>query len=171
MQRDTADPVDDGSKIEHDLIADAERLHQAFLRQRPLYVNLLDDLGTCDFYVIDGDSLLFDCLGSCHSDATHGVQMLQLIYLVEKFLHGLQNCLNSRFCFVFFRKHNSFWQHAPSYRLARCVLQAHLQQALGQTVHTAFDSWYSQKWLQYIKQVWKNLIAECQHGLFMPHQM
>ncbi|KAL3133315.1 putative ATP-dependent RNA helicase ddx60 [Trebouxia sp. C0009 RCD-2024] len=63
---------------------------QAFLKQRPLYVNLLDDLGSGDFFVIDGDSLLLDALASLCRDACHGMQMLQLSYLVESFLDSLQ---------------------------------------------------------------------------------
>lgn len=128
-------------------------LQQGFLRQQPLYVNLLDDLGSGDFFIIDGDSLLLDALSSLCRDASHGIQMLQLCYLVESFLDSLQKCLNARFCFVFFQQHMRFWQQSPSYSLARCVLQRHLQFALHQTVHTKFACWDSQDWLQYAKQV------------------
>lgn len=128
-------------------------LQKAFLSQRPFYVNLLDDLGAGDFFVIDGDALLLDSLSCLCRDARHGLQMLQLFYLVENFLHSLQKCLNSKFCFVFFQQHKNFWHQSPSYSLARQVLQHHMKHALGQTVHTDFTCWHSQNWLQYVEQV------------------
>ena len=128
-------------------------LQTTFLSRRPFYVNLLDDLGAGDFFVIDGDALLLDSLYCICRDARHGLQMLQLLYLVESFLDSLQKCLNSRFCFVFFRQHKRFWHQSPSYSLARHVLQQHLKYALGQTVHTDFTSWHCQHWVQYVEQV------------------
>ena len=128
-------------------------LQRTFLSQRPFYVNLLDDLGAGDFFVIDGDALLLDSLSSVFRDARHGLQMLQLFYLVESFLDSLQNCLNSKFCFVFFQQYKQFWHQSPSYSLARHVLQHHLKYVLGQTVHTDFICWHSQGWLQYVEQV------------------
>ena len=154
----SANPADDISGRLHPSIDSRSHLEQAFLSQRPLYVNLLDDLGSGDFFIIDGDALLLDSLASLCRDASHGVQMLQLCYLVERFLDSLQKCLNSRFCFVFFQQHKEFWQQIPSYSLARCVLQNHLQCALGQTVHTDFACWHSLDWLQYVKQVCKQML-------------
>ena len=128
-------------------------LQTSFRPQRPFYVNLLDDLGAGDFFVIDGDALLLDSLCCVCRDSRHGLQMLQLFYLVESFLDSLRNCLNSKFCFVFFKHHKKFWHQSPSYSLARHVLQQHLKYALGQIVHTDFPSWHSQEWLQYVDQV------------------
>lgn len=128
-------------------------LQRTFRPQRPSYVNLLDDLGAGDFFVIDGDALLLDSLSCVCRDARHGLQMLQLLYLVESFLDSLQSCLNSKFCFVFFQQQKTFWHQSPSYSLARHVLQQHLKHALGQTVHTDFTCWDSQGWLQYVEQV------------------
>ena len=138
-------------------------VRQAFLRQRPLYVNLLDDLGSGDFFIIEGDSLLLDALASLCRDPSHGVQMLQLFYLIESFLDSLQKCLNSNFCFVFFQQHKSFWQQSPCYSLARSALQSHLQCTLPQTVHTKFACWDSGDWLQYVKQVRKQLLRPVYH--------
>ncbi len=64
---------------------DQAKVGQAFSRQRPLYLNLLDDLGSLDFFAVDGDSLILDCLSSPITDLHHGGQMLQLCYLVENF--------------------------------------------------------------------------------------
>ena len=129
-------------------------LNKEYVKQRPLYVNLLDDLGSVDCFVIDGDSLLLECLSSPRVDMRHGGQPLHLFYLVEDFLHSLQACLNSRFCFAFFGHHESFWQGGDQsfLLLVRHVLQQHLRSTLQQTVHD-FPSWHSPQWKEFIKEV------------------
>ena len=129
------------------------KLSQAFLRQRPLYVNLLDDLGSSDFFVVQGDSLVLDCLSSSQIKHRHGGQMLHACYLVESFLHSLQNCLNARFCVVFFMEQQGLWQSShPFASLFHKVVKRHLHQRLKLTVHT-FGGCASQDWLQYIWRV------------------
>ena len=144
-----------GSSVESTLGSVRATLQTAFSRQRPLYVNLLDDLGSSDSFVIDGDSLLLDCLGSLATDQSHGGQMLHLCYLAESFLISLSNCMNARFGIVFFHEHKRLWHgHQTSFLLlARQVLQQHLQQNLKLTVHNEFASWSSPRWLQYVKEV------------------
>lgn len=129
-------------------------VHAAFVKQRPLCVNLLDDLGSKDFFVIDGDSLLLECLSSPRIDVRHGGQPLHLFYLVEDFLHSLQACLNSRFCFAFYQHHESFWQAQDQsfLLLVRHLLQQHLRSTLQQTVHN-FPSWQSPEWKEFIQEV------------------
>ena len=129
-------------------------VHAAFVQQRPLYVNLLDDLGSNDFFVIDGDSLLLECLSSPRIDVRHGGQPLHLFYLVEDFLQSLQACLNSRFCFVFYQRHESFWQaqDQPFLLLVRHLLQEHLRSTLQQTVHD-FPSWHGPEWKEFTQEV------------------
>ncbi len=136
-------------------MSDQSKVGQAFSRQRPLYLNLLDDLGFLDSFAVDGNSLILDCLRSPVTDLRHGGQMLQLCYLVENFVNSLQNCLNARFCFVFFQEHEHLWcgQENPFLLLARAVLHQHLQKVLKLTVHTVFISWTSLDWLQFVQQV------------------
>jgi len=131
------------------------KLRQASCRQRPLCVNLLDDLGSSDSFVVDGDSLLLDCFGSSITDTDHSGQMLQLFYLVESFLDSLQKCLNARFCFVFFQEHERLWQGCQTsfFLLARQLLQQHLRQTLKLTVHSSFSTWRSKRWLQFVLRV------------------
>jgi len=140
---------------------DQAKVGQAFSRQRPLYLNLLDDLGSLDFFAVDGDSLILDCLSTPITDLHHGGQMLQLCYLVENFVNSLQNCLNARFCLVFFQEHKRLWyrQQNSFLLLARAILQQHLQKVLKLTVHTEFISWTSLDWLQFVQQVLKDLLA------------
>ncbi len=140
---------------------DQAKVGQAFSRQRPLYLNLLDDLGSLDFFAVDGDSLILDCLSTPITDLHHGGQMLQLCYLVENFVNSLQNCLNARFCLVFFQEHKRLWyrQQNSFLLLARAILQQHLQKVLKLTVHTEFTSWTSLDWLQFVQQVLKDLLA------------
>ena len=132
----------------------AERVHTDFAKQRPLYINLLDDLGSNDFFVIDGDSLLLECLSSPRIDVRHGGQPLHLFYLVEHFLHSLKACLNSCFCFAFFQRHESFWQGQDQsfLLLARKLLVQHLRSNLQQAVHD-FPSWQSPEWQDFVKEV------------------
>jgi len=140
---------------------DQAKVGQAFSLQRPLYLNLLDDLGSLDFFAVDGDSLILDCLSTPITDLHHGGQMLQLCYLVENFVNSLQNCLNARFCLVFFQEHKRLWyrQQNSFLLLARAILQQHLQKVLKLTVHTEFTSWTSLDWLQFVQQVLKDLLA------------
>ena len=151
----------------HDFTPTMSPLQKAYHRQRPLYVNLLDDLGASDFFVIDGDCLLLDCLSSFITDLTYGGQSVQLCYLVEDFLHSLQHCLNASFCIVFFQQHDRFWQgHYAAYMLLmRQLLQQHLRQRLTLSVHT-FDNWSCQEWLQYVK-----LVSCAIHGWTWYHKL
>lgn len=130
------------------------QLRADFLKQRPLYVNLLDDLGSVDTFVVDGDGLLVECLASPQYDSYHGGQLLHLFYHIENFLHSLTGCLNARFSIVFFQQHECIWadnEQAPV-RLARHILQLHLQQTLQQTVHK-FKNWQDAAWLDFLTQV------------------
>ena len=133
-------------------VKELPRLSQAFLRQRPLYVNLLDDLGSSDFFVIEADSLVLDCLSSSRIEHQHGGQMLHACYLVESFLQRLQECLNSSFRIVFFKEQQSLWQSSyPFMRLLHQVLKQHLHQTLKIPVQN-FDGCTSQDWIQFVQQ-------------------
>ena len=137
-----------------------DRLSAEYLKQRPLYVNLLDDLGTVDCFIIDGDALLFECVTTPQFDISHGLQLLHLTYLVEDFINCLRACLNAQFSFVFFGTHTCMWrdaQHAPML-LARTVLQQHLQSTLNQTVYT-FESWLHTDWEKFLAQVLHDIVA------------
>ena len=126
----------------------------AFVKQRPLYVNVLDDLGSSDYFVIDGDCLVLECLASPSIDLHHGGQMLHLTYLIEEFLDNLAACLNSCFRFVFFDRHAIIWSALEQdfFLLARRIVQQHLEFKLQQDVQY-FPSWHSKAWHQYVKQV------------------
>ena len=133
--------------------ANCSKLSQAFLRQRPLYVNLLDDLGSTDFFMIDGDSLVMDCLSSSSTGFQHGGQTLQALYLMESFLHGLRGCLNARFCIVFFEEQQALWEVChPCMYLVRQILLQHMHQNLELEM-LKFSSWTSQEWLQHVRKV------------------
>lgn len=122
-----------------------------------MYNNLLDDLGAIDVFVIDGDSLLLECLSSPRVDLWHGGQPLHLFYLIEDFLQKLKACHNSHFCFAFFKERESFWQGInQSFPLvARHTLEQHLQSTLQQTVHV-FPSWQSTIWQDFVKEARTN---------------
>ena len=149
----------DSSNTEHSSYYDdaLNRLNIDFGKQRPLYVNLLDDLGSIDFFVIDGDSLLLECLSSPTLDLGHGGQPLHLFYLIEDFLQRLKACHNSQFCFAFFQEHESFWQgqNQSSPWVARHTLLQHLQSTLQQSVHV-FPSWQSTTWQTFVREVQTN---------------
>ena len=152
----------------------AEALAADFVKQRPLYINLLDDLGSTDFFVIDGDGLLLECLASPSIDLDHGGQMLHLIYIFEDFIHKMEGCLNARFGFVFFTEHAHIWQAQEDgfLSLARHTIQQHLRLTLQQKVLTC-TSWDSQQWCSYVRKVrhsklsehWQlNVTTACSHG-------
>lgn len=134
--------------------ADDLDVQAAFVKQRPLYINVLDDLGSGDCFVVDGDCLLLQCLASPSLDLNHGGQMLHLTYLIEDFLHSLKACLNSRFNFVFFEHHAAMWsaQEQDFLLMARHILQQHLEFNLQQDVKY-FPSWHSDAWQEYVQQV------------------
>ncbi len=152
-------PTDKTESEESSYRAIADCLKEDFVKQRPLYINLLDDLGSTDFFVIDGDALLFECLTSPSIDLSHGGQPLHLFYLVEDFLHSLKACLNARFCFTFFQHHEGIWQGQDEsfLLLARHILQQHLKSSLHQTVYT-FPSWHSKAWLDFVNKVYPEVI-------------
>ena len=129
-------------------------LRDSFVKQRVVYVNLLEDLGSTDVFLIDGDALLLDCLGNPSSNLRHGCQMLPLDYIVEDFLCSLTRCLNARFEFVWFQSHECIWQDPQQFHLllARHVQQQHLAVTLQQTFHK-FVSWQDSAWLDFLKQV------------------
>lgn len=133
---------------------DCQKLTQILAKQRPPYVDVLDQLGSIDFFIIDGDSLLLDCLSSCRLDLRHGGQLSHLLFLVERFFNSLKNCQGSAFEVVFFKQNDLLWQAAnqPHFSLARAVLQRHLKDTLKYDVHLEYDAWWSPDWLQ-TKQV------------------
>lgn len=129
----------------------ADRLQTDFVKQRPLYINLLDDLGSVDSFIIDGDALLLECVANPHNDLRHGGQPLYLIYLIEIFIYSLKNCLNACFSFVFFENHASIWEGDAFLRLTRRTLQHHLKCLAHQSTH-AFPSWHSEEWLKFVSE-------------------
>lgn len=131
-----------------------QKLTQILAKQRPPYVDVLDQLGSIDFFIIDGDSLLLDCLSSCHLDLRHDGQLSHLLFLVERFFNSLENCQGSAFEVVFFKHNDLLWKAAnqPFFSLARAVLQRHLKDSLRYEVLLEYDAWWSSDWLQ-IKQV------------------
>ena len=133
----------------------ADLLTQVLARQRPPFSDLLDQLGAPDFFVIDGDSLLLDCLSRSSGNLQYGGQMSTLVFLLERFLHDLSACRGSTFEFVFSRRNDAWWRafNQSFFSLARTVLQQHLRQVLRYTVHQDFDSWWSSDWLEFVQQV------------------
>ena len=92
-------------------------VHHAYSVQRPPYLNLLDDLGTTDCFLVDGDSLLLDLLSGFQQpqDWRHSCQTLPVVFQLERFVEALSACLNAKFSFVFFKEHEALW-HAPERR-------------------------------------------------------
>ena len=133
---------------------DEQNSRDLFLKQRLVYTNLLEDLGSTDFFLIDGDALLLECLGNPSGSLRYGCQMLALVYLVEDFLCSLTRCLNASFNFVWFQSHECIWQDSQQSHLllARHVLQQHLAVILQHTFHK-FESWQDSAWLDFLQQV------------------
>ncbi len=123
-----------------------------YAKQRPLWVNLLDDVGSTDFYVVDGDSLLLDLVQSRRYSQG---QFLQAVWMVESLLHNLSNCANSSFKVVFFQQHAALWQNS-SQKLLRQVIMLHLQYKLPGKVLVNYTTWHSIEWKQYLVEVRAN---------------
>jgi len=94
------------------------------------WVDFLQDFGSSESFLIDGDALVLHLHRDALLDVTLGAQHLHLVWLVEKLLDDLAQ-RGGRFG-VFFMRGNAEILDAmgPSYRLAREVVMLHLCTAL-----------------------------------------
>ena len=94
----------------------------------PLYVQLLEDFGVIDHYLIDGTSLLLHLLDNRRLDWQHGGQFLQLFHMLEQLLCDLKRC-NAEFKVIFFqqacRARSAAW--GSSLQLAMQLMAQHLE--------------------------------------------
>eukprot|EP00891_Asterochloris_glomerata_P004914 jgi/Astpho2/4914/fgenesh1_pg.00069_%23_46_t len=126
-------------------------VESSFQKLRPSWMNLLDDLGSIDHFIIEGDALLLDLLSSARLDFAHGGQFLQLIWGLEQIIARLAACQNAHFKVVFFEQQRTLWQHEPSLLLARDLAEHHLRSVLHVEV-LSMDSWWSPEWRQYLAE-------------------
>lgn len=119
---------------------------------RVFYSNLLDDLGTNDSFVIDGDGLLLELLTAVRIDWAHLGQYLQLTAAAEQLVASIQQANTARLHWdVVFFDASAEAQPDAAARLAREVLMRWLPEHLGVPV-LRFDSWWSAGWQCWLEE-------------------
>lgn len=102
-------------------------------------LDLVGDYAGRELFLLEGDSLVLQCLDDRRLDFHDGFQLLQAVWNVERFLLKL---LTARCCFniVFFDENSelvacaaSNKKHASKYKLAREVIIRHLKTNLGKS--------------------------------------
>ncbi|CAD7701051.1 unnamed protein product, partial [Ostreobium quekettii] len=110
------------------------------------FVDLLNDMGEAEAFVIDGDSLLHELL-KCprmRSAGRLGPPLLPIVYGFEDFLKRTEDCGGS-FKIAFFRCNEVLWMQQPGMLAVRRLLLPHL--ILNTTVEVLeFESWWGGAW-------------------------
>eukprot|EP00803_Ostreobium_quekettii_P009855 evm.model.scf_492.8 EVM.evm.TU.scf_492.8 scf_492:27139-29752(+) len=110
------------------------------------FVDLLNDMGEAEAFVIDGDSLLHELL-KCprmRSAGRLGPPLLPIVYGFEDFLKRTEDCGGS-FKITFFRCNEVLWMQQPAMLAVRRLLLSHL--ILNTTVEVLeFESWWGGAW-------------------------
>ncbi|RHZ84433.1 hypothetical protein Glove_81g49 [Diversispora epigaea] len=122
-------------------------------------VDLVNEFGGSELFLIEGDCLLFDFLydGERHlldfNESFVGGQFLALIFLIESFLDRLQQ-RGCKFHIVFFEAQKAIWNFDPKFRIAREIVFSHLKsyQNITKIPFFNFDNWESPEFIEYLKE-------------------
>ncbi|KAJ9629556.1 hypothetical protein H2203_001930 [Taxawa tesnikishii (nom. ined.)] len=155
-----------GSEPEMQLIADGqlskkeEKILHAYHKLSSRRVDLIGDYAGNELFLIEGDSMLLHCFSDSHLDFGHGFQVLHAVYLVENFLHHLDQ-RKCNFHITFFDHHRALCvphgvseQNVPKYLLARAAIIRHLMAHMhGSTTRVRrFESVTCDSFQQYLAQ-------------------
>ncbi|KAL4931974.1 putative DEAD/DEAH box helicase [Aspergillus undulatus] len=157
-------------------MADAQRLLNWFEKLASRTLDLVGDYAGDELFLLEGDSLLLQCLSDKTLDFSHGLQLLHATHLVGKFLAQLhkRKCV---FHLVFFSEHSrisippaaaeNLW---PKYRFAREAIVQHLTQNLPAAVPSIqirrFASYRCRDFGQYLASVGAYFLM-CHDGTFV----
>ena len=114
---------------------EASQLTKVFQKVWTAYENV-DDAG--QLFLVDGDSLLLDALGSPCLHRSPGAQLLQALFHVEQRLERLAQA-GRRYWVVFFDAMRALWRR-PSHVLVREAVIRHLR-AAPRTMVKQFPNW------------------------------
>lgn len=119
---------------------------------RPFYSDLLNDFGATDTFLVDGDALLLELLGSERLDWSHGGQFLQLRAQLEQFVEGVQaaNSARLRWWVVWFDCNRGLLPGGAA-SAARALAAACLSGTLGVPA-LRFPSWWSDQWHEWLAE-------------------
>ncbi|XP_009994301.1 PREDICTED: probable ATP-dependent RNA helicase DDX60 [Chaetura pelagica] len=124
---------------------------------RAQYVSLLKDFVESEFFVIDGDSLLFMILDE-------ETQYLNFFYQIECFLQDFTE-KGAKYVVVFFKDAEQMYFPYPRFLFLRTALIEHLRHNTGTTVHTEFSNCLSSKWEDFLKKSYPYFIIVSDIGL------
>ncbi|PNS19178.1 hypothetical protein CAC42_1914 [Sphaceloma murrayae] len=122
-------------------------------------VDLIGDYAGNELFLVEGDSLILNCLDNTDIDFQNGFQLLHAVYAVESYLASLIQ-RKSNFHIVFFRNHAGLCiptqaspQDAYKYHLLRAALIRHLSINLSKThpsiiIHE-YDSYKDSAFIEY----------------------
>ncbi|CAG8433434.1 1777_t:CDS:10 [Diversispora eburnea] len=122
-------------------------------------VDLVNEFGGSELFLIEGDCLLFDFLydGERHlldfNEPFVGGQFLALIFLIESFMDRLKQ-RGCKFHIVFFEAQKEIWNFDPKFRIAREIVFSHLKsyQNVTKIPFFNFDNWESSEFTEYLKE-------------------
>lgn len=125
-------------------------VRNAYASLRPFFSDLLDDLGATDCFVVDGDALLLDLLGSERLDWSHGGQFLQLRAALEGFVAGVRAANTTDLCWhVAWFDASAALQPGAAAAAARALAAAWLEGPLGVPA-LRFASWWDADWAAWL---------------------
>ncbi|PSK58644.1 hypothetical protein B9Z65_6659 [Elsinoe australis] len=135
-------------------------LQEWYKRLSSRTVDLIGDYAGNELFLVEGDSLILNCLDNKDIDLQGGFQLLHAVYAIESFLASLLQ-RKANFHIAFFKSHAELCmpdfstpENAFKYQLLRAVLIRHLSVNLPQAqpsvlVHQ-FDSYNDPAFVEYI---------------------
>ncbi|XP_067407878.1 probable ATP-dependent RNA helicase DDX60 [Emydura macquarii macquarii] len=126
------------------------------------YVHLLKDFVESEFFVIDGDSLLFKYL--CKKR-----EYLPFFYLVERFLLDFTQ-KGAKYVIVFFKDVEQMYFSNPRFLFHRTALIQHLKYNTDIIIHTEFSNCLSPEWQIFLKESYPYFMIISDIGLTSPQE-
>lgn len=95
---------------------------------KPAFITTLTDFGDTEYFIIDGDSLLFEVMANGNIFGSKTVQFLHVFYLFERFLEQLVK-RKAYFNLIFFANHGAWssGSYSPVFSVLRAMLIQHMK--------------------------------------------
>lgn len=113
-------------------------------------IDLISDYGGNELFVIDGDALIF-FFANNHFNIDKPSSLLELVYLIEKFLDDLIT-RKASFVIAFFDcNENALTLNSPKRKFYRNAIKNHFSTTEIEVI--SFPSWLDDSWLYYVKEI------------------
>lgn len=119
------------------IMASSSDIHNWFSTLFPYRLDLIGDYAGTEHFVIDGDSLIRDCLCDRRIDFSQGFQLLHAVYQIERFIQSLKR-RKCYFYVTFFEEHADLAipgraqkKDLAKWKFARETLKRHLLETVN----------------------------------------